>query len=92
MFWALCTSLNFCQFFQNFSTKNQHLIIFLFLANSGKQVRPIAASIKEGLLKVRQNRNGFLKPTIPPKNERTNSVFWPNSTMNEYFRSFFGGN
>ena len=41
-------------------------------------------------LKVRQSRNVFFKPTILPKNERTNSFFLPNSTMIELFRSFFG--
>ena len=43
------------------------------------------------LLKVRQIWNGFLKPTIPPKNKRTNSFFLPNSTMNEFIRLFFRG-
>jgi hypothetical protein len=42
-------------------------------------------------IKVRQIRNGFFKPRIPPKNERKNSFFWPNRTINEFFRSFFGG-
>ena len=43
------------------------------------------------LLKVRQNLNIFFKSTIPPKNERTNSVFLTNSTIYvEFFRSFLG--
>ena len=42
------------------------------------------------LLKVRQSRNGFFKPMILPKNERTNSVSLPNSTMNKFVCSFFG--
>ena len=42
------------------------------------------------LLKVRQSRNAFFKPTILPKNERTNSVILPKSTMTELFCSFFG--
>ena len=46
----------------------------------------------EYIVKVRQIRNGFFKPTIPPKNERMNSVFLPDSTKNEFVRSFFGGN
>ena len=45
---------------------------------------------KFGLVKVRQSRNGFFKPTILPKNEQTNSVFLPNSTKNEFVHSFFG--
>ena len=35
-------------------------------------------------LKVRQIRNGFFKLTIPPKYEQMNSIFLPNSTMNEF--------
>ena len=42
------------------------------------------------IIKVRQSRNVSFKPTILPKNERTNSVFLPNSTKNEFVRSFFG--
>ena len=42
-------------------------------------------------VKVRQIRKRFFKPTIPPKKERTNSFFLPNSTKNEFVRSFFGG-
>ena len=42
-------------------------------------------------VKVRKSRNDFFKTRIPPKNERKNSFFWPNSTINEFFCSFFGG-
>ena len=43
------------------------------------------------VLKVRQNRNVSFKPTIPPKNERTNSVLLPNNTINaEFFRLLLG--
>ena len=46
------------------------------------------------LLKVKQSRNVFFKPTILPKKERTNLVFLPNSItciiMIILFRSFFG--
>ena len=41
--------------------------------------------------KIRQSHNGFFKPTILPKNERTNLFVLPNSTMIELFHSFFGG-
>ena len=41
------------------------------------------------LLKVRQNRNGFFKRTIDPKNKR--KIFLPKSTMIELIRLFFGG-
>ena len=40
------------------------------------------------VLKVRQSRNVFFKPTILPKNEQTNSVFLPNSTMSNSFVRF----
>ena len=42
----------------------------------------------EVFLKVGQIRNVSFKPTILPKNERTNSFFLPNSTKNEFVRSF----
>ena len=41
-------------------------------------------------LKVRQSRNVSFKPMILPKQERMNSGFLPNSTKNEFVRSFFG--
>ena len=34
----------------------------------------VAPYIAQRLLKVRQSRNDFFKPTFPPKNERTNST------------------
>ena len=40
------------------------------------------------VIKVRQSRNVFFKSTILPKNEQMDSVFLPNSTMIELFRSF----
>ena len=43
------------------------------------------------LLKVGKSRNVSFKLTILSKNERTNSGFFlPNSTKNEFVRSFFG--
>ena len=47
-----------------------------------KFVKLVSLSI---LLKVRQNRNHFFKPSLPPKNEQ----FYYYETC---FRSFFGGN
>ena len=43
-------------------------------------------------LKVRQSRIVFFKPMFLPKNEQTNSFSLPNSTMIEWFRSFFWKN
>ena len=44
------------------------------------------------LLKVRQSRNDFFKPTLPPKNERRNSTLLLWKLRLTCFRSFFGGN
>ena len=44
---------------------------------------------KNIFLKVRQSRNVSFKPMILPKNKRTNSVFFPNSTKNEFVHLFF---
>ena len=41
-------------------------------------------------IKVKQSRNVFFKPTIPPKNKQTKSFFLPNSTVIELFCSWFG--
>ena len=42
------------------------------------------------MVKVSKFRNNFWYLRILPKSEQTNSVFLPNSTKNEFVRSFFG--
>ena len=54
--------------------------------HGGSLVPKLALTLSMSCLKVRQRRNVSFKPTILPENERTNSVFLPNSIKNEFFR------